>query len=153
MQDVITRLETGKDIDYLGFMVKALDVENIGPIREKFSCEFGKGINVIVGHSASGKTTLLKTISNTFKNESKDIFDDNSSIKLDLYNEKTQFQGKNHNVKSILIDNIDIFSDDKIINDLIKHLQKFYNNPQIIITSKGIRNIQDGKIINIKNHI
>ncbi|MCH5152689.1 MAG: ABC transporter ATP-binding protein [Clostridiales bacterium] len=48
-------------------MIKLADISvsyGDNTIYDNFSCEFGKGVNVVVGQSGSGKTTLLSVIAN-----------------------------------------------------------------------------------------
>lgn len=46
-------------------MTKTVKIENIGPI-EKLELEFAKGLNVVIGPNASGKTALIKTLAYAF---------------------------------------------------------------------------------------
>lgn len=46
-------------------MIKTIKIENIGPI-EKLELNFAKGINIVIGRNATGKTALIKTLAYAF---------------------------------------------------------------------------------------
>jgi predicted ATP-dependent endonuclease of OLD family len=131
--DILKSLEEMNNVKYLGVSVKNIKISNIGPIKN-FNAEFSEGINVIVGPNASGKTLIHKCISHLLNYENyPSIFNENSKVNLELNESEIFFEGNNSiNVKSILIDDISRFDNNKI-QLVLNHLNKVYNNPQIII--------------------
>lgn len=132
-QNMLKALEEMNDARYFGFSINSLELKNVGPIRD-FGAKFPKGVSLIVGPNASGKTTIHKCISHMLGHDSHPgIFSENSEAKLEVQDNEICLKGNDlNNVRLVLLDDVSRFHKGKI-ERIIDYLKKAFNNPQIII--------------------
>ena len=135
---------------FLPFQIKEVYLSNIGVFEDK-KIKFKEGMNLVIGENATGKTTLLRAIAESFgvikskypllrNNEKKKTY--NGKIEITTTSNKltTGYALKDGKVTTIrdnqciLIDDPHGIMTEKNKNNFLKWLSKKYNC-QIIITS------------------